>query len=81
MGEQHGLSYWGNSMNYPKVILFDYGNTLLYEPGWDFDKGTAQLMNFITKNPNNYTLKDVKKAEQVLLGTHVENIRKKGYDI
>lgn len=68
-------------MNYPKMILFDYGNTLLYEPGWDFDKGTAQLLNFITKNPNNYTLEDVKKAEQVLLGTHVENIRKMGYDI
>ncbi len=22
-------------MKYPKMIIFDYGHTLLYEPGWD----------------------------------------------
>lgn len=22
-------------MKYPQMIIFDYGHTLLYEPGWD----------------------------------------------
>ncbi len=26
-------------MRSPKMIVFDYGHTLLYEPGWDSDRG------------------------------------------
>ena len=28
-------------MNYPRMIIFDYGHTLLYEPGWDSVRGNA----------------------------------------
>ena len=32
---------------------------LLYEPGWDSLRGNAELLKYVTKNPNNYTLEDV----------------------
>lgn len=42
--------------SYPKMILFDYEHTLLYEPGWDSVRGNAKLLKYVTKNPNNCTL-------------------------
>lgn len=68
-------------MKYPKMILFDYGHTLLYEPGWDSVKGTAELLKYATKNPNHCTLDDVTKGAELIFGKHIENVRKIGYDI
>lgn len=66
---------------YPKMIIFDYGHTLLYEPGWDSVKGNAELLKYVTKNPNNHTLEDVRKAAELIFGQHIESIRKIGYDV
>ena len=68
-------------MKYPKMILFDYGHTLLYEPGWDSVRGNAELLKYATKNPNHCTLEDVRKAAERIYGEHIENVRKIGYDI
>lgn len=68
-------------MNYPKMIIFDYGHTLLYEPGWDSVKGNAKLLKYAVKNPNNRTLEDVERAAELIYGKHIESIRKIGYDI
>ena len=68
-------------MIYPKMIIFDYGHTLLYEPGWDSVKGNAELLKYAVKNPNNQTLKDVVKAAELIYGKHIESIREIGYDI
>lgn len=68
-------------MKYPKMILFDYGHTLLYEPGRDSVRGNAELLKYVTKNPNNCTLEDVRKAAELIFGKHVESVRKIGYDI
>lgn len=68
-------------MNYPKMIIFDYGHTLLYEPEWDSVKGNAELLKYVTKNPNHCTLEDVRKAAEMVFGEHIENVRKIGYDI
>lgn len=68
-------------MRYPQMILFDYGHTLLYEPGWDAVRGTAELLKHATKNPDRCTLEDVRKAAALIYGEHIENIRKIGYDI
>ena len=68
-------------MKYPKMILFDYGHTLLYEPGWDSVRGNAELLKYATKNPNNYTLEDVRKGAELNFGEHIESVRKIGYDI
>ncbi len=66
-------------MKYPKMILFDYGHTLLYEPGWDSMRGNAELLKYVTKNPNNCTLEDVRRGAELIFGTHIENVRKIGY--
>lgn len=65
----------------PKMIIFDYGHTLLYEPDWDSDRGDMALMKYITKNPNNCTLEDVKNGAELVFGQHIESVRKIGYDI
>lgn len=66
---------------YPKMIVFDYGHTLLYEPDWDSARGNAELLKYAVKNPNGCTLEDVQKGAALIYGTHVENVRKIGYDI
>ena len=68
-------------MHYPKMILFDYGHTLLYEPGWDTARGNAELLKYATKNPDHCTLDDVSRAAELIYGEHIESIRKIGYDI
>ncbi len=68
-------------MNYPKMIIFDYGHTLLYEPDWNTDRGNKALLNFAVKNPNQYTVEDITKGAELIFGEHVAKVRKLGYDI
>ena len=68
-------------MKTPKMIIFDYGHTLLYEPGCDYIRGNAELLKYAIKNPKNCTLEDVRKGVDLIFGEHVENVRKIGYDI
>lgn len=63
------------------MIIFDNGHTLLYEPGWDTDRGNAELLKYATKNPDHCTVEDVRKAAEMIYGEHLENVRKIGYDI
>ena len=39
----------------PKMILFDYGGTILCEPGWDMLRGEKALFEHVTLNPHRYT--------------------------
>lgn len=68
-------------MKKPKMIVFDYGHTLLYEPGWDSNRGQIELLKYMTKNPNKHTIDDIRQAVDLILGEHAENVRKIGYDI
>lgn len=68
-------------MKYPKMIIFDYGHTLLYEPDWNSDRGNAELLKYATKNPNNCTVKDIAKGAELIFGEHVTEVRKTGHDI
>lgn len=68
-------------MKYPKMILFDNGHTLLYEPDWDSVRGNEELLKYVTKNPNNCTVEDVMKGTELIFGKHIERVRSIGYDI
>lgn len=68
-------------MNYPKMIIFDYGHTLLYEPDWNTDRGNSALLKYAVKNPNNCTVEDITKGAELIFGEHVAKVRKQGYDI
>lgn len=53
--------------------------TLLYEPGWDSAGGNAELLKYITKNPNNCTFEDVKRCgtnfrKTYLIGKYIESV-------
>ncbi len=69
------------NIRYPKMIIFDYGDTLLCEPDWDTDRGNAELLKYVTRNPNGCTIDDVRKGAEIIFGEHIGSIRKMGYDI
>ena len=46
-------------MNKPKMIVFDYGHTLLCEPDYDFLRGEEALFEYVISNKNNLTPKQV----------------------
>jgi putative hydrolase of the HAD superfamily len=48
-------------MNKPKMIIFDYGHTLLYELEFDFIRGEKELYKHIVKNPKNLTIDEINK--------------------
>lgn len=68
-------------MNYPKMIIFDYGHTLLCEPDWNTYRGNKALLKYAVKNPNNCTVEDITKGAELIFGEHVAKVRKQGYDI
>lgn len=43
----------------PKMILFDYGNTLLHEPDFDPVRGDMALSGYITENPSGFRPEDI----------------------
>ena len=45
-------------MNKPKMILFDYGDTLMYEPDFDPFNGNKAIYPYISENPNNVSLEE-----------------------
>ena len=53
-------------MKKPKMILFDYGHTLLCEPGFDFLRGEKSLFEYIKSNKNGLTPKQVCDFSQEL---------------
>ena len=49
-------------MKIPKMILFDYGQTLLDEERFDGVKGTEAVLKYATKNKYNLTAQQVQEA-------------------
>lgn len=49
-------------MNKPKMILFDYGHTLLYENKHDVERGNRAIYQCITKNPKNISFEEFNKV-------------------
>lgn len=68
-------------MKHPKMIIFDYGKTLLCEPEFDLKRATADLFKYATKNPNNYTIEDVCSYADKIYGEYISDVRKSGCDI
>ena len=50
----------------PKMILFDYGQTLVNERKFDGVKGTAEVMKYATKNKYNRTAEEVQAAANAI---------------
>ena len=52
-------------MKGPEMILFDYGLTLLYEPGFDMLRGEKALLQHVKTNKSNLTRKQVNEFSQM----------------
>lgn len=66
-------------MNKPKMILFDYGNTLVYEPDWDYMNGENAVFKHIISNPYNKTPEQLNDFAIELFGTY-EKCRNYGFE-
>jgi putative hydrolase of the HAD superfamily len=55
-------------MTFPKMIIFDFGHTLVYEKESDTLRGERELFRYITKNPNNLTPEEVHAVSDKLFG-------------
>ncbi len=68
-------------MDKPKMILFDYGGTLIYEPDFNPHGGNATIYPYINENPHNISLQEfgdylLKLFDEIraLRGELIENI-------
>ncbi len=66
------------NMKKPKMIIFDYGQTLVDEPSFDGVKGTKAVLNYAVKNKYNCTAEEIQKCADSLnkeLGRYGEERR------
>ena len=62
-------------MRLPEIIFFDYGHTLLYEPGWDTRRGNAELLRLATRNPRGVTADEMDAAARLVFGEQFNRVR------
>lgn len=49
-------------MNRPEMIIFDYGRTLLYQPGFSTTNGNKAIYPYISDNPRNISFEEYDKT-------------------
>jgi len=64
----------------PKMILFDYGHTLLFEPEFDTLRGQEALFQHVKCNKNNLTPKQANDFAQELFAT-TSAVREIGFEL
>ncbi len=57
---------YAGEIRLPKMIIFDYGQTLVNEKKFDGVKGTREVMKYAVKNKHNYTAEDVQAAADAI---------------
>jgi len=65
----------------PKMILFDYGHTLIAEPGFSSLRGTEAIMRHVIKNPRDLTPEQVDKFSAELFFGICGQVRKIGAEL
>lgn len=49
-------------MKKPEIIIFDYGRTLLYQPGFNTTNGNKAIYPYISENPRNISFEEYDKT-------------------
>lgn len=70
-----------NDVKRPKMIIFDYGHTLVHETDMDFKKGIKALMAFATKKNGNLSVEAVCKKAEELFGILKNTLLKNNIEI
>ena len=68
-------------MKTPKLVLFDYGNTLVYEPLFDKEAGFRAVLEHCTDNPRSVTPEDLAAIYGPALGQLMKASRAAGADL
>lgn len=68
-------------MTVPKMILFDYGHTLLYEPGFDTLRGEKALSSYIVSNKQGLSAEEINDFSQKLFQDIHQAARRDGLEI
>jgi putative hydrolase of the HAD superfamily len=56
-------------MRKPKMILFDYGNSIAYEARFDGVRGTSAIMKYAVRNENNLSAEETSRfADELYFG-------------
>lgn len=55
-------------MKKPEMIIFDYGHTLLYEPGHNRTNANREIYNYINKNSRNISFEEFDKSIMDIFG-------------
>ena len=66
-------------MTRPKMIIFDYGGTLLQEPECDFDRGEEKVFEHVVRNPNHLNPQELSLFGSQRFG-ELQQIRDLGYE-
>lgn len=67
-------------MNRPKMIMFDYGHTLLYELDTDFLRGEKEVWKHVRKNPNQVTAEYAFQFGMDVFGKY-DSCRMQGFEL
>lgn len=67
-------------MNKPKMIIFDYGQTLLHEPDFDLMRGTREVFKHVVKNPDNITAEQMMEMDSRIFAEY-NDCRSQGFEI
>lgn len=67
-------------MRRPRMILFDYGHTLVHEPGFDGVRGTEAVLRHAVRNPRGCTAEEVGAFANSLYG-RAGAVRELGYEV
>ncbi|MCL1858429.1 MAG: HAD family hydrolase [Oscillospiraceae bacterium] len=60
-----------DNLRKPKMIIFDYGHTLVYEDKWDGVKGNKALLEYCVSNKNNLTAEQITEfADNLFINTN-----------
>ena len=70
----------GLKPNRPKMIIFDYGNTLLHEPDFDLRRGAEEVFRHVVKNPDNVTVEQICEFDHKIFEKH-NDCRRQGFEI
>lgn len=62
-------------MRLPEMIFFDYGHTLLCEPGWDSLRGNREVLRLATRNPRGITPEEMNAMAQKVYGENLASVR------
>lgn len=68
-------------MKKPKMIMFDYGHTLIYEREFDGIRGTKEVLKYATHNEKKLSAEDVSKISDNLFDDVIRKARDNGIEV